>query len=243
MRTADHRLVRIHVDDGSDADARRLDDVDGMDAEAWTDMAERGGIIRWHVARDDDGDDAAVVGAHTVALSPAVGKADDIRLSWLTALVVIGYFFVWTVFGIVVFPLGAALAEIEMQRPTLARVVPIAVGVVVMIASALQFSAWKAHHLACCREPSRCKRTLPTDAATAGRHGLRLGLHCIYGCAGFTVILLVIGIMDVRLMALVTAAITAERLASNGERVARAIGIVVVGVGLLLIARAAAGLG
>src|SRR5207253_2371673 len=41
----------------------------------------------------------------------------------------------------------------------------------------------------------------------------------------------------------VTAAITAERLAPNGERVARAVGIVVVGVGLLLLARAAAGLG
>ena len=165
------------------------------------------------------------------------------RLSWLTALVGIGYFFVWTVFGIVVFPLGAALAEIEMQRPALARVVPIAVGVVVVIAGALQFSAWKAHHLACCREPSRRERTLPADAATAWRHGLRLGLHCTYGCAGFTAILLVIGVMDLRVMALVTAAITAERLAPNGERVARAIGIVVVGVGLLLIARAAAGLG
>jgi hypothetical protein len=34
MRTADHRLVRIHVVDGSDANARRLDDVDGMDADA-----------------------------------------------------------------------------------------------------------------------------------------------------------------------------------------------------------------
>ncbi len=44
-------------------------------------------------------------------------------------------------------------------------------------------------------------------------------------------------------MALVTAAITAERLAPNGEHVARAIGIIVVGVGLLLIARATAGLG
>ncbi len=116
----------------------------------------------------------------------AVGKAGDMCLSWLTALVGIGYFFVWTVFGIVVFPLGAALAEIEMQRPTLARVVPIAVGVVVVIAGSLQFSAWKAHHLACCREPLRREPTLPADAATAWRHGLRIGLHCIYGCAGFT---------------------------------------------------------
>jgi len=173
----------------------------------------------------------------------AVGKAGDMRLNWLTALVGIGYFVVWTVFGIVVFPLGATLAEIEMQRPALARLVPIAVGVVVVIAGALQFGAWKAHHLACCREPSRHARPLPADAAAAWRHGLRLGLHCTYGCAGFTAILLAIGVMDLRVMALVTAAITAERLAPNGDRVARAIGIVVVGVGLLLIARAAAGLG
>jgi predicted metal-binding membrane protein len=173
----------------------------------------------------------------------AVGSTGETRLSWLTALVGIGYFFVWTMCGVAVFPLGAALAEIEMQHPTLARVVPTAVGVVVVSAGALQFSAWKARHLACCRKPAGRERTLPADAATAWRHGVRLGLHCIYGCAGFTAILLVIGIMDLRVMALVTAAITAERLAPNGERVARAVGIVVVGVGLLLIARAAAGRG
>ena len=172
-----------------------------------------------------------------------VGSTGETRLSWLTALVAMGYFFVWTICGAAVFPLGATLAEIEMQRPTLARVVPITVGVVVVIAGALQFSAWKAHHLACCREPWGRERTLPADAGAAWRRGLRLGLHCTYGCAGSTAILLVIGVMDLRVTALVTAAITAERLAPNGERVARTIGIVVVGVGLLLIARAAAGLG
>lgn len=172
-----------------------------------------------------------------------IGGTRETRSSWLTALLAMGYFFVWAMCGVAVFPLGAALAGIEMQQPALARVVPIAVGVVVVIAGALQFSAWKIHHLACCRKPSGRELRLPANAATAWRDGLRLGLHCIYGCAGFTAILLVIGIMDLRVMALVTAAITAERLAPNGERVARAIGIVVAGVGLLLIARATAGLG
>jgi predicted metal-binding membrane protein len=80
---------------------------------------------------------------------------------------------------------------------------------------------------------------LPADAGTAWRHGLQLGLHCSYCCAGLTAILFVIGVMDLRAMAVVTAAITAERFARAGERVARAIGAVAVGAGLFMLARAA----
>jgi predicted metal-binding membrane protein len=79
---------------------------------------------------------------------------------------------------------------------------------------------------------------LPADATTAWRHGLRFGLHCTYCCAGLTAILLVIGVMDLRAMAIVTAAISVERLAPAGERVARAIGAIVAGAGLLLVALA-----
>ena len=172
----------------------------------------------------------------------AVGGTGETRLGLLTALVGAGYFFVWTVFGMAAFPLGVALAAVEMQLPALARCVPIAVGVVVLIAGALQFTAWKAHHLACCREAPGRGRRLPADAGTAWRHGLRLGLHCSYCSAGLTAILLVLGVMNLGAMAVVTAAITVERLAPAGERVARAIGAVVVGAGLFLIARAA-GLG
>src|SRR5919198_5745075 len=172
----------------------------------------------------------------------AVGWTDETRLGRLTALVGVGYFFVWTVFGMAAFPLGVALAAIEMQVPALARAVPIAVGVVVLIAGSLQFTAWKARHLACCREAPGGGRTLPADAGTAWRHGLRLGLHCSQCCCGLMASLLVIGIMDPRTMAIVAAAITVERPAPAGERVARAIGAVVVGAGLFLTARAA-GLG
>ena len=160
----------------------------------------------------------------------AVGRTGKTRLGRLTALVGVGYFFVWTVFGMAAFPLGVALA----------RAVPIAVGVVVLIAGALQFTAWKAHHLACCRAAPGRGRTLPADAGSAWLHGLRLGLHCSYCCVGLMAILLVIGVMDLRAMAVVAAAITVERLAPAGERVARAIGAVVVGAGLFLIALAAA---
>ena len=111
-----------------------------------------------------------------------------------------------------------------MQQPALARAVPIAVGVIVLIAGAFQFSEWKARHLACCRESPGRGRTLPADARTAWRHGLRLGLHCSCCCVGLMAILLVIGVMDLRAMAVVAAAIAVERLAPAGERGARAIG-------------------
>jgi predicted metal-binding membrane protein len=168
----------------------------------------------------------------------AVGRTGATRLGPLTAIVGAGYFIVWTVFGMAVFPLGVALADVEMQQPALARAVPIAVGAVVLIAGALQFSPWKARHLSCCREAAGRGRTLPADAGTAWRHGLRLGLHCSQCCAGLIVILLVLGVMDLRVMAVVAAAITIERLAPAGEHIARAIGAVVIGAGLFLTARA-----
>ena len=168
----------------------------------------------------------------------AVGGRGETRRGSLTVLVGVAYFFVWTVLGMAAFPLGVGLAQAEMQLPALSRAVPIAVGAVVLAAGALQFTAWKTYHLARCREPSACGRTLPEDAVAAWRHGLRLGLHCCYCCAGLTAILLVIGIMDLRAMAGVTAAISVERLAPAGRRVERAVGIVVIGAGGFLIARA-----
>ena len=172
----------------------------------------------------------------------AVARTGETRLGRLTGLVALGYFFVWTVFGMAVFPVGVSLATIAMQHPLVARAVPIAVGAVVLIAGSFQLTAWKARQLACCREPPGRARTLSADAGAAWRHGVRLGLLCACSCANWMAMLLVIGVMDVRAMAVVTAAITVERLAAAGERVARGIGAVVVGAGLFLIARAA-GLG
>ena len=158
-----------------------------------------------------------------------------LRQCRLPALVGVGYFSIWIALGAAVFPLGVALATIEMQQPTLSRAVPMGVAVVVIIAGALQFTAWKARELACCRALPLRGRRLTADAAMALRHGLRLGLHCARCCANLMVILLVTGVMDLRAMTIVAAAITLERLAPNGERAARAIGMVAVAAGLILI--------
>jgi predicted metal-binding membrane protein len=168
----------------------------------------------------------------------AVGRAGGTQLGRLTAVTGVGYFSVWAVAGVVAFPLGAALAAIAMREPALARAVPMIVGMVVLTAGLLQHTRWKARHLGFCREAAH-GGTLPTDAGAAWRHGLCLGAHCIHSCAGLTAVILALGVMDVRVMVAVAAAITAERLAPNGERAARTIGVVVVAVGVFVIARTA----
>jgi predicted metal-binding membrane protein len=159
----------------------------------------------------------------------------EMRLRRLTTLVGVGYFFVWTLIGAVLFPLGVALAAIQMQQPALARWAPVAAGLVVLVAGALQFTQWKQRHLTCCRATSVCRRPVPDDDATAWRYGVRLGLHCAQCCAGLIAILLVIGVMNIGAMAVVAAAITIERLMPAGARVARIIGAIIVTTGLLII--------
>jgi predicted metal-binding membrane protein len=113
----------------------------------------------------------------------------------------------------------------------------VAVGVVVLLSGVHQLGAWKARHLTCCREMPGRGRTLPADARTAWRHGLRLGLHCAQCCAGLMAILLVVGVMDLATMAVVAAALTLERVAPAGERLARGIGVVTIAAGLVFLAR------
>jgi predicted metal-binding membrane protein len=155
----------------------------------------------------------------------------------LAALVAIGYFFVWTVVGLVVFPLSVTVAAVAMQQPALARAVPSTVGLVVLVAGAFQFSERKARHLECCRKAPGPIGAPPMKLRGAVGRGIRLGLHCCYCTAGFTAILLVAGVMDLRAMALVTAAISAERLAPSG-RVSQGVGVLLTAAGLFLVARA-----
>ena len=170
----------------------------------------------------------------------SAATTDGARLNRLTWLVGLGYFSSWTAFGAGVFPLGVALATIEMQHPALSGAVPIATGVVVLIAGALQFTAWKARALASCRELPGHAGSLTAGALAAVRHGSRLGLQCARCCANLMAILLAIGVMDLRAMTVVASAIAIERMAPHDGRAARFAGAVAVAAGLLMVAQAAA---
>lgn len=170
----------------------------------------------------------------------AVDRSGQFRVGCLTTLVGLGYFAVWFVIGTGVFLAGVALAVLAPRYPAVASDAPIAAAMVVVAAGVFQFTAWKRSALARCSATP--DRDCPPDAGTAWRHGVSLGVRCSSGCGNLMAILLVAGVMNPGPMLGVAAAINAERLAPASGHVARAIGIVIVATGIVMLARAA-GLG
>lgn len=156
------------------------------------------------------------------------------RRGFETSRVALGYFLVWALFGVVIFPVGVALGSVMANTSLLMRLTPVAVGLVVLVAGGYQLTSQKARDLACWHH------MLQEAGVTGGvRFGLQLGFRCARCCANLMAILLAIGVMDIRAMIVVGIAITAERVLPRGEWIAKAIGVAAVGVGAVLIARAA----
>jgi len=156
------------------------------------------------------------------------------HLGAATVLVGAGYYAVWSAVGLVAYLAGVTVAAAERSWPGLEQSVPLAVGAVLLIAGAVQLTAWKRRHLMRCRQ---CEATGSADVWDAGRHGIRLGGQCALCCTGFMTVLLVTGMMRLETIVLVAAAVTLERVAPWPERTARALGVVIVAAGVFVLAR------
>ena len=144
-----------------------------------------------------------------------------------TALVAAGYASVWTVIGLVLFAMSA--------EPPFA---PWATGAVVLVGGMVQRSRWKAERLLRCRDACVTHVALSSSVMTAWSVGCRLGIDCGLSCAAPMAVLFVGGLMDARMMLVITAAITAERVAPAGARISRMTGALALIAGLIRCMRA-----
>lgn len=161
-----------------------------------------------------------------------------LRRDGLTTLAAAGYFSAWTVCGVAAYVAGGACARAALRWSAVAHAVPLATGVVLVLAGGVQLTGWKARQLEWCRQ---CGPMGAPDAPSAYRYGLRHGVHCCLCCAGFMTLLLVTGMMRLGAVAAVSAAISVERLAATPQRAARfarAAGIIVLMAGVGAVARA-----
>jgi predicted metal-binding membrane protein len=148
-------------------------------------------------------------------------------------VVATAYFAVWTAIGMALYPIGISAALAEMRSGALSRTVPLATGVVVLLAGCVQMTRWKMRELACCRG---CE--IVPDARRAWTYGLRTGVRCALCCSGFMIAFVVVGVMNVAAMAVATAAIAVERVAPRPDLTARIAGVALIAFGTVLVIRA-----
>lgn len=161
------------------------------------------------------------------------------RVGWATALLAGGYFGVWLLFGAVAYGAGLTAAAAAMRWESVSRAVPMACGLILIVCGVYQFTGWKSNCLKHCRDPL----TLVASNLHRGLRGaLELGIHhglsCAVCCASLMVMQLVLGVMDLRLMAAIAIVIAVEKLLPAGLWIAKVVGIVAILGGLAFTAAA-----
>jgi len=142
-----------------------------------------------------------------------------------TTLFAFGYASVWSAIALALFAMSTAIPPFG----------PLATGAVVLCAGALQCSQWKARQLHRCR--AACVAAVVPSNAALWQDGCRFGVECALSCAAPMAVLFVAGLMNTPMMLVITAAITAERVAPIGERIARLTGALALIVGLIMCVR------
>jgi predicted metal-binding membrane protein len=155
-----------------------------------------------------------------------------------TALFAAGYAGVWATIGLALFVISAELSAMGTASPAHPSFATWSAGAVVLCVGAIQRSRWKARQLLRCRQACVPDAAVSNNAVTAWRAGCRLGVDCCLSCAAPMAVLFTVGLMDGRMMTLITAAITAERVAPAGARIARLTGALALIAGLVICLRA-----
>ncbi len=156
-----------------------------------------------------------------------------------TALFGTGYLTAWSLYAV-----AAAAAQLALERagrldPARGLASPVA-GVVLIAIGLLQFAPFKRACLRHCRNPLTYLLARWRSGPPNGFHvGLAHGAFCVGCCWALMAAALAVGVMNAWWMALLTAMVTIEQVAPNGDRLGRALGLGLAVWGAVLLATAA----
>ena len=155
-----------------------------------------------------------------------------------TVLAGAGYFTIWGVFGAIPFAAGFEISHAAMVSPQLSRWIPVAAGVSLFLAGIWQLTPLKQSCLKHCREPLLFLGHAYKPGLWGGfRAGLHHGAFCALCCWALMLMQIVLGVMNLAVMAGVAAIIATEKLWKRGPLLARLVGGVSIVAGVVLIAR------
>ncbi len=150
---------------------------------------------------------------------PMVGFVRRIGSAATTWVFIAGYLAAWTAYGIIAYAVARLVRSAGLGFLAWDADGPLIVGIVVVAAGAYQLTPLKRTCLRHCRSPL----AIVMHRWRAGRlgaleMGAEHGAYCVGCCAGLMLILFALGVMSLLWMALVAAAIFAEKVLPGGER-------------------------
>jgi len=155
-----------------------------------------------------------------------------------TAIFVLGYLVVWTIYSVVAALAQAGLHAAALLSPGMASTSPLLAGGLLVAAGVFQWTPLKRACLAACRSPLSFLMTAWREGrGGAFVMGLRHGLYCLGCCWALMALLFVAGVMNLLWVASIAMAILVEKVVPRGDLVGRLAGVVLVAAGAVLVAR------
>jgi predicted metal-binding membrane protein len=152
-----------------------------------------------------------------------------------TWIFVSAYLLVWTLSGVLAYFLAIEVEKLAGQSMWLMENAPRIGGAILVIAGLYQLSPLKNVCLSKCRTPLQFLLTSWHDGyAGAFRMGIEHGVFCLGCCWLLFVILFPLGLMNLAVMALVTALIFAEKALPIGRQISRLAGVGLIVYGVLV---------
>jgi len=152
-----------------------------------------------------------------------------------TWVFVSAYLLVWSLCGVVAYPLAVGIEQLAGQSMWLMDNAARLGGVVLLLAGLYQLSPLKNICLSKCRTPLQFILSSWHDGyGGAFRMGLEHGAFCLGCCWLLFVILFPLGIMNIAVMALVTALIFAEKALPIGRQISKLTGAGLIVYGALI---------
>src|SRR6266704_371644 len=153
-----------------------------------------------------------------------------------TWVFVSAYLLVWSLCGVVAYPLAVGIEQLAGQSMWLMENAAYLGGVVLLVAGLYQLSPLKNICLSKCRTPLQFILSSWHDGyGGAFRMGLEHGAYCLGCCWLLFVILFPLGIMNIAVMALVTALIFAEKALPIGRQISQIAGVALIVYGVIVI--------
>ncbi|HST24771.1 MAG TPA: DUF2182 domain-containing protein [Gaiellaceae bacterium] len=149
------------------------------------------------------------------------------------AIFVSGYLAAWTAYGLAAYGVYRAVVVAGTGWLAWDRAGPYVAGGALIAAGLYQLTPLKDVCLRHCRSPLGFLFRRPLgNPARAFRLGVEHGSFCIGCCSGLMLALFALGVMSLFWMAVAAAAILAEKVAPQGERIARVLAVALVALGI-----------